>query len=1225
MRRRFLFIFVALVVGVGIAVATLPWWLHSAVRSAAGARGLTFATYERIGYARFALRDVEFKHPTVRVTVARLEVDTPVLWAWRHLRGSDTPAVATTWRVDVQGGTGPAKPNPNRGWMQLRAQLQRIATQLNRWLPRANVGAGVVRFPGGEIAADGAKWSGRVLDAKGLSYRALKVDASLSFADAAGGLALEAKTVADAVVPAGMKVESRDASLAAAVKLWDQPARLTATFGPRGWLPTTATLDAKEWDVPAERWKLGALYARVRGEAQVEWRDERFQADISARGEPIEGKSAPPLAVTLRGAGDLTAIKVSELEAILPGITARLSNPVTIERGGKVRESVAQFKFDADLAKQPWFAATGTARGEASLVSGLSAAPRVEFFLEARAVRARDVDLAEIDARGRMDWPRLTVAEGVIAAGDGERLAWSGGWDFAAKEVHDAVIAGKIRRASIARWLPQQPEFDVMEVSARANGPMAEVKHGGRATIAKVTARGINPFGLALEWRGVAAAVEAFTAEAKADGGRIALEGATDRDGLNLTALDFSQEGTSRLQLAAPARLQWRPQLRVVGLHLAGETAALKLAATGGQAGQIEVSAREIPSRWLSDFVPEMGPPWHLNLLALQGTWDGGPMKFSLSAGATLEIGEGRTAAVMTSARGDRDGIAIEALRATEGDETVVNAVGHVPITLTPSGSPFFHIATEGALRVDATVAPNAAFWQKLAVVTGVELQEPAASAHLTGTWQRPEGNAQLKAARIVIDPKRVARPLPVIEALDIQLTGDRGGVTLNTFSVNIEGQPVRAKGRLPLPDGKWGELFKDPLVAARRGADLRLEVPEAEVAVFARFLPTVLAPKGRFEADLSYRNGGIEGFVKLRDAASRPLGPLGVLQEISADIALSGRKMALRGVTARSGGQPVTLSGTIEVPENEAPRYDLTLKGENLPFVRQTGLLMRGDLDLKLQTPANAPPRLSGAVRLRDSLFLSDVRSFLPKGGGASASRRPPYFAVEATPVNTWTLAVDVTGDQFLRLRTPVFTGVASARFRLAGTLGEPRAIGEITIDEGMVRMPFAAFQVTQGSVRLTEADPYEAAVYLRAAGRRYGYDLTMEIDGNASQPNVVFTSSPALDSEQVMFMVMTGTAPSSEISKTATQRAANIGIFLSQSLLGSLGADAADADRLSVSTGEKISRQGEETLDIEYKLSDRWTITWEKNEFDEYNAGVKWRVFGGRRARESGSNAKK
>ena len=62
-----------------------------------------------------------------------------------------------------------------------------------------------------------------------------------------------------------------------------------------------------------------------------------------------------------------------------------------------------------------------------------------------------------------------------------------------------------------------------------------------------------------------------------------------------------------------------------------------------------------------------------------------------------------------------------------------------------------------------------------------------------------------------------------------------------------------------------------------------------------------------------------------------------------------------------------------------------------------------------------------------------------------------------------------------------------------------------------------------------------------------------------------------------------------------------------------------------MSVESGEKISRQGRETYDIEYKLTDRWSVTGEYNEYDEYNAGVKWRAFGGKQPEQPQGNAKK
>jgi translocation and assembly module TamB len=341
------------------------------------------------------------------------------------------------------------------------------------------------------------------------------------------------------------------------------------------------------------------------------------------------------------------------------------------------------------------------------------------------------------------------------------------------------------------------------------------------------------------------------------------------------------------------------------------------------------------------------------------------------------------------------------------------------------------------------------------------------------------------------------------------------------------------------------------------------------------------------------------------------------VLQQVDADVEFSDHAINLRKVQAMAGGEPVVLAGTVELPQggwlywtNREPLLDLTLRGENLPFVRESGLLVRGDLDLKLQSASSGPPRISGKVTLRDSLFLADVRSFLPHGGGASPTRRPPYFSIETAPLSSWLLDVNVIGVRFMRLRTPVFSGVTSAHFHLGGTLREPRAIGDATIDEGQVMMPFAVFDVKQGVVRLSVENPFEPTIFLRGVGRHYGYDLTMEINGKASAPDITFTSSPALDSEQVLLMIMTGAAPANEVSNSLTHRAVQIGAFVGQSLLGSVTGSGAHEERLSIESGEKISEQGKETYAIEYKLNDRWSLTGEYDEFDEYNAGFKWRI---------------
>ena len=48
-----------------------------------------------------------------------------------------------------------------------------------------------------------------------------------------------------------------------------------------------------------------------------------------------------------------------------------------------------------------------------------------------------------------------------------------------------------------------------------------------------------------------------------------------------------------------------------------------------------------------------------------------------------------------------------------------------------------------------------------------------------------------------------------------------------------------------------------------------------------------------------------------------------------------------------------------------------------------------------------------------------------------AKPKNRPPYFSIETEPFDQWRLDVKVIGNEFLKVRSPFFTGVASAAER--------------------------------------------------------------------------------------------------------------------------------------------------------------------------------------------------
>lgn len=1208
-RRRLIILAVVMAAGV-LFVATSPWWLGGVARPIARRFGVTFETYTRLGYGRFAVEGVEVRRPGVVVKVARVEAEAPLVFGWHHLRHAGSPVVATQWSVDVT----PVRSTTVRpsGWVPLRAQLLRIAAALNRWVPDFTAGAGVVNWQGGGLRLNAARWHEGELTVTDLGYRSLVVNAAATLRPSEDRIVVGLSRPA---VGFETKVESKAAAVSGTAAWWGQTLTIGGRFADQGWLPAEADLEGRSLVLPAERLKLGASYASVDGHAALHWQNDRFVADVALAGKPLPGQAAPPLAVELRGHGDLHSFTVESVHAALPGGHADLSAPIVFDRA-RSAPGEALFTVNFDLARQPWFKGEGVVSGEAHVVSRAAAAPGVSFRLGAERLRVHDVAAERVSLAGEFDWPELRLSELRVVSAEGDELQGRGGWNFHIKELAATHLSGAVRAASFAGWLPAAIGFERAVVDLDAHGPIGELVHVGHVQVAAPRFGQVKLSSADVRWEGRGSQVVLDSAELVADLSRLRLAGALDPSGVNLTQLEWTDGNTPRLKLSRPASIHWRP-LRIDALHLAGPDAAIDANLALGPTGRVELSVRGVRSEWLTPFLTRRGPAWRIVSCAVTGTWDEKQTNLSAAGELNLSLGDGREAIIHLAGRGTHEATWIDALHVTETGAAVADASGRLPFALTPGRAPFVTVEPDGQLVFKATTVPNAAFWQRLAEASGVELTTPKLTADVGGSWMRPTGTLALEAGRVSMDPKRFARPLPAIDAVDVALAADPDGVRIERFALSLEGQRIRATGKLPFSREAWSELKADPAGYLARNASAKITVPNAEISRLAPFLPAALASVGTVQADLSYDRGKLGGRLRLQNAASRPLGPLGVLQDINAEVELSGRVVTLKNIAAKAGGQPVVLSGTVELPDvvlgapgGAEPRYDITLRGENLPFVRQAGLLMRGDLDLTLRTPEKGPPTIRGKVTLRDSLFLTDVRAFIPRGGGASPTRRPPYFAVETAPLNTWALDVEVVGSRFLRVRMPVFVGVVSTRFHLGGTLGEPRAIGDATFDEGQILMPFASFRVSQGAVRLTEENPSEPTLYLRGTGRHYGYDLTMEVSGPASSPSLVFTSSPALDSEQVLLMVMTGAAPSNEVNATLTHRAVTIGAFFGQSLYGTLTGGSAEPDRLTVDSGEKISRQGKETYSIEYKLNGRWSLTGEYDEFDEYNAGVKWRV---------------
>ena len=80
--------------------------------------------------------------------------------------------------------------------------------------------------------------------------------------------------------------------------------------------------------------------------------------------------------------------------------------------------------------------------------------------------------------------------------------------------------------------------------------------------------------------------------------------------------------------------------------------------------------------------------------------------------------------------------------------------------------------------------------------------------------------------------------------------------------------------------------------------------------------------------------------------------------------------------------------------------RFAFTVKGDDLPIMRQSGLLLCSDLEVVASKEHGEEAKIAGDVVVNDGLFLMDTSVLTASGGGGrSAETRPPYFSVTAQP----------------------------------------------------------------------------------------------------------------------------------------------------------------------------------------------------------------------------------
>ena len=257
-------------------------------------------------------------------------------------------------------------------------------------------------------------------------------------------------------------------------------------------------------------------------------------------------------------------------------------------------------------------------------------------------------------------------------------------------------------------------------------------------------------------------------------------------------------------------------------------------------------------------------------------------------------------------------------------------------------------------------------------------------------------------------------------------------------------------------------------------------------------------------------------------------------------DMAIDGRftstSFQLNRLTAKAGDGTVQAMGRVNLAADAGFPADLRAVFQNAQLASGENIAARATGELRFLNTAGADPIISGTLRLPETRYklVSQASAEVPVLTGvrrappAPDSRRRITGDRQASPPapSNIRLNIAVVADNELYVSGRGLESEWSTDLKVTGTAADPRVTGEVNLIRGTFSFSSRRFELQQGVVQFTGSQPIEPNVRLTATTDIDGTTINLNVSGAAYNPQIAFTSSPALPQEEVISRILFGSS---------------------------------------------------------------------------------------------------
>jgi len=242
-------------------------------------------------------------------------------------------------------------------------------------------------------------------------------------------------------------------------------------------------------------------------------------------------------------------------------------------------------------------------------------------------------------------------------------------------------------------------------------------------------------------------------------------------------------------------------------------------------------------------------------------------------------------------------------------------------------------------------------------------------------------------------------------------------------------------------------------------------------------------------------------------------------VDELAATVRVSRTRVDLEQVSFRLGGGRVEIAGGAGFRDERFRDLDVKVTAFNALLVREEGLRIRSDLDLRLVGPELEDLTLRGAVGIRGLRYFEDV-SYL-----STQPSLAPLPTTDDPAVGNVKLDVTVTArSETIKIRNNVLDADFEGKAQVGGTIAVPRPDGRFRMNRGELILPTATLKLERAVVGFRESEPLRPYLSARATAVISGTRVYADVSGPPDRLDIEARSNPPLPEPEVIALMTTG-----------------------------------------------------------------------------------------------------